>query len=117
MPTFSHWETCAYVARNRFKQAFRRLRRGGTETEFNGNAFTIYYSNPRKAARQFANYFLVREVYAWNVFSPPPHAWRLAKAFPKIASQLEKLDGIVSHLPVFRSIADHNVMVLEKRPA
>lgn len=115
MPSFSLWETCAYAARGQLKQAFRRLRRRGTKTEINGNAFTVYYFNPRTATRQFANHFVVREIYAWNIFTPPPHAWRVATTFPRITAQLQKLDDIVGHLPIFRSIGDHYVMVLEKR--
>jgi len=116
MPSFSLWETYAYAARGQLKQAFRRLRRGGTQTEFNGKAFTVHYFNPQKAAQQFASHFFVREVYAWNVFTPPPHAWRVATTFPRLTAQLEKIDRMICHVPLFRSIGDHYVMVLEKRP-
>lgn len=117
MPSFSLWETCASLARGKFRQAFRRLRRGGTRTGFGENRFTVFYFNPNEAAKQFENNFLVRDIFAWNVFSPPPHSWRIARSFPKITTQLEKLDEVIGHLPFFRSIGDHYVMVLEKRPA
>jgi ubiquinone/menaquinone biosynthesis C-methylase UbiE len=115
MPSFSLWETCAYAVRGQFKQAFRRLRRGGTLTQFNDKEFTVYYFNPHKAAQQFAEHFLVREIYAWNIVTPPPHAWKVATSFPRLSSALEKLDAAIGHLPIFRSIGDHYVMVLEKR--
>lgn len=115
MPSFSLWETCAYALRGQLKKAFRRTQRGGTQTEFNGNRFMVYYFHPRKAAQQFAQHFLVRKLYAWNVFTPPPHAWRVAEAFPGLTAQLEKLDQMLSYLPLFRSIGDHYVMVLQKR--
>ncbi len=115
MPASSLWETCAYAVRGQFKQAFRRFRRGGTRTQFNGNVFTVSYFNPRKAAQQFGKHFVVREVYAWNIFTPPPHAWKVAMSFPRLTAALETLDSAICHLPIFRSIGDHYVMVLEKR--
>jgi SAM-dependent methyltransferase len=115
MPSFCLWETCAYALRGNLKMALRRLKRGGTPTEFSGRPFTVYYFNPRKAEQQFARDFVVRDVYAWNIFTPPPHAWKVARNYPILTSQMEKLDRWLCHLPFFRSIGDHYVMILQKR--
>jgi ubiquinone/menaquinone biosynthesis C-methylase UbiE len=115
MPSFSLWETCAYIARAQFKHAFRRMKAGGAIAEFNGHPFRVHYFTPSNAAQQLEELFVVRDVYAWNVLTPPPHAWRIAEAFPTLTSWLERLDHLICRLPMFRSMGDHYVMVLQKR--
>jgi ubiquinone/menaquinone biosynthesis C-methylase UbiE len=115
MPSFSLWETCAYAVRGQVRMAFRRLRRNGTPAEFSGRLFTVYYFNPRKTERQLAKDFVVRDVYAWNIFTPPPHAWNVARRYPRLTSVLERIDRLLCHLPLFRTIGDHYVMILQKR--
>ncbi len=114
MPSFSLWETVAYACRGRIKEALRRLNPNGTETQFYGNRFTVYYFSPRDVERAFAPAFGVIESYALNVFSPPPHAWKLAARFPALTAALERIDDMICHLPMFRSIGDHSVIVLRK---
>jgi len=115
MPSFSLWETVAYGYRGRFGEAFRRIRSNGTETQFYGNRFKVYYFTPRKVAHTVAAHFTVIETYSLNVFSPPPHAWRIAARFPGLTAISERIDDLLCHVPLLRSIGDHNVLVLRKK--
>jgi SAM-dependent methyltransferase len=115
MPPFSLWETIAYGYRGKFREAFRRLRRSGTETQFNGNQFTVFYYSLRDVAQACAEEFEVIESYSLNVISPPPHAWKVAARYPRLTSFLEKTDSMFCHLPFYRAIGDHNVVVLRKK--
>ncbi|MGA3243569.1 MAG: class I SAM-dependent methyltransferase [Bacteroidota bacterium] len=115
MPSFSLWETIAYGYRGRIKEAFRRMKPDGTETQFYGNPFMVYYFSPREVVRAFDPDFEIIETYSLNVFSPPPHAWKIAARFPILTAISERIDDLISHLPLFRSIGDHNVIVLRKR--
>ena len=115
MPSFSLWETLSFAARRDFKEAFRRLKPAGTETQLNGINFTVYYYSPRQMARAFSAGFEVIETFGLNVFSPPPHAWKAAKRFPALTAGLEAIDDMLYRLPVLRTIGDHCVVVLRKR--
>ncbi len=115
MPSFSLWETVAYAYRGRLKEAFRRVKPDGTETQFYGNCFTVYYFSRREVLRAFAPAFEVIESYSLNVLSPPPHAWKLAARFPGLTAASERIDDLLCRLPIFRSIGDHNVFVLRKQ--
>ncbi len=115
MPSFSLWETVAFACRGKLEEALRRLNPNGTETQFYGNRFTVYYFSHRDVVRAFAPAFEVIESYALNVFSPPPHAWKLAARFPTLTAALERIDDMICHLPMFRSIGDHSVIVLRKK--
>jgi ubiquinone/menaquinone biosynthesis C-methylase UbiE len=115
MPSFSLWETLAYGYRGRIKEAFRRMQPDGIETQFYGNRFVVYYFSPRKITRAFDPDFEIIETYSLNVFSPPPHAWKIAARFPTLTAISERIDDLISHVPLFRSIGDHNVIVLRKR--
>lgn len=115
MPSFSLWETVAYGYRGKMKEAFRRLNPRGTETQFHGNRFKVYYFSPREVSRALAPEFEVIESYALNVFSPPPHAWKIAARFPALTAMSEEIDDLIRHIPLFRSIGDHTVIVLRKK--
>ena len=87
----------------------------GTETQFSGNRFMVYYFSRREIALAFDPDFEIIETYSLNVFSPPPHAWKIATRFPTLTAISERIDDLISHVPLFRSIGDHNVIVLRKR--
>ena len=115
MPSFSLWETLAYAYRGKIKEAFRRMKPEGTETQFYGNRFVVYYFSPNAVARALAPAFEVTETYALNVFSPPPHAWKIAARFPTLTPISERIDSVICHAPFFRGIGDHSVIVLRKK--
>ena len=115
MPPFSLWETFAYAFRGKIREAIRRIRPNGTETQFSGNKFTVYYFSRRRMSEAFSEQFDVVETYALNVLSPPPHAWNIRRRFPHLTAGLEKIDDLTCHLPLFRSIGDHTVIVMRKK--
>ena len=117
MPPFSLWETLAYGYRGEFRDAFRRLSKNGTQTQFNGNQFTVFYYSLRDVKQACAEEFEVIESYSLNVVSPPPHAWNVAAKHPRLTSFLEKSDSVLCHLPFYRAIGDHNVVVLRRKTA
>lgn len=117
MPSFSLWEMAAYAVRGRFKEALRRSMPNGTETQFYGNPFMVYYFTRREVIRALAPAFEIIESYSLNVVSPPPHAWKIASRFPTVTALLERFDDLVCRMPLFRSIGDHTVYVLRKNVA
>ncbi|HTY38968.1 MAG TPA: class I SAM-dependent methyltransferase [Bacteroidota bacterium] len=115
MPPFSLWETLAYAHRWQLRDAFRRLRPGGTETQFSGHRFTVHYFSRSRMRKAFADAFDIVEMYSLNVLSPPPHAWKIKAQYPRLTALLEKIDRALSHLPLFRAVGDHTVYVLRRR--
>ena len=117
MPPFSLWETVAFAARGRFKEAFRRTQALGTETRFNSQAFTVYYHSLGRITQEFADDFRVTQFFGLNIFSPPPHAMKFAARFPNLTSWLETIDDALCRLPILRSMGDHCLLILQKRTA
>ena len=115
MPPFSLWETFAYAHRGKMRKAFRRLKRNGTETQFNGKRFKVFYFSLDQVKRACERDFKVIESYALNVISPPPHAWKVAAKHPLLTATLETIDDVCSHLPLYRSVGDHIVVVMRRK--
>jgi ubiquinone/menaquinone biosynthesis C-methylase UbiE len=117
MPPFSSWETVAFAARGRFKEAFRRTRALGTETHFSSQAFTVYYHSLGRITHEFADNFRVAQSFGLNIFSPPPHATKFAVRFPILSFWLETIDEVLCRLPLLRSMGDHCLLILQKSTA
>jgi len=114
MSRMSLWEIVAGAARLNLSAAFRRL--GGTVPArgFRGNTFAVTYYSPGSFTAFFSRWFSVRHLRGMNIFSPPPHAVRFRTRHPLLSSLLERWEPHVAALPIFRSVGDHFMIVLQR---
>jgi hypothetical protein len=116
MPPFSLWESAAFGAGGRFREALRRIHARGAKTRLNGQTLRVYYHSPGRIAQELADGFATIRVIGLNIFSPPAQAKKFIARFPELTSWLETIDSLVCRLPLLRSMGDHCLLVLRKRP-
>ena len=117
MPSFSLWETTAFLARRRWTEAFRRMKPGGCAARLHGGTVRTFYYSPSRFLRAFAPCFSTVDLIGLNIFTPPPNAVNAHTVLAGAMSKLEKLDGLVARLAPFRAMGDHFAVVLRRKPA
>jgi len=116
MPAFCLVETAAYLVRLRWRDAFRRRIRGGTLADLHGGHVRTFYHSPRAFLSAFTSHFEHVTTRGLAVLLPPPNFARAYARLGRSLSLLERADNAVARLPLLRSIGDHYVMVLRRRP-
>lgn len=116
MPPVCLWEIVVGLLRLNWKFAFRRLGKNSLATGFRGKTFSVTYHPLQKFVAAFRQWFDVQEIRGYNIFSPPPHATQFKNAYPQLSRWLEQIDDVVAHLPLLRSMGDHYLVVLRKKP-
>jgi ubiquinone/menaquinone biosynthesis C-methylase UbiE len=116
MPRICLWETLVGLSHMDWNSAFRRLKKNVTATGFRGKTFSVHYHSPRKFGNAFGSWFAVHDIRGLNILSPPPHAVRFSDRHPRLSSFLETIDSAIAGLPACRSIGDHYLMTLRRRP-
>jgi ubiquinone/menaquinone biosynthesis C-methylase UbiE len=114
MPRFCLWESTAFAARLKFKQAGRRISRRGTAAHLHGGTVQTFYHSPREFRRAFAPMFDHVETVGLCVLVPPPNFERTYLSLGNIMGVLDRTDEFVARLPLFRSIGDHYAVVLRR---
>jgi ubiquinone/menaquinone biosynthesis C-methylase UbiE len=107
------WEILWHGVHGRFGTALRRVR-GNTVAHVGGVSFPVYYPTPARLARDLGAGFRVGRVRGLGVFLPPADVYGVIGARPRMASLLMRLERITSHLPVFRTMADHYWIELQR---
>ena len=111
MPPFCLWETAAFLARFRWKQAFRRLAPGGTIADLHGGHVRTFYFTPGAFRRAFAHDFTHVSTLGLAVFMPPPNFTRLGA----LTGLMGSVDDAVGGFPLIRAIGDHYTIVLRRK--
>lgn len=115
MPSFCLWETLGFLARLRWRDAFRRRSRKGTLANLHGGHVRTHYHSPHAFISAFEPQFEHVMTMGLAVMLPPPN---FARAYARLGgwtALLERVDDVVARLPIFRSIGDHYVMILRRK--
>jgi len=106
------WEIAAFLARGRFKEAFRRTRRSGVPARVGGSLVQTFYYSPADVAAHFAPHFTPVEVLGLNIFTPPPTSVNAYRSLGKAVRFLERVDDALMRTFPFDRLGDHFVIVL-----
>jgi len=117
MPPFSLWESLSYAVRGQWGSVMRRLRSQATATGFDGKTFIVHYYAPTSSVQAFRPWFDVKRITGICALAPTPQSSSFARRHPKLTRGLETLDSLIGGLPLVRSIGDHYMIVLERRPS
>ena len=115
MPSLCLWETCASFARLDWKKAMRRRNPQGTIANLHGGRVHTFYHSPAKFTEAFSPYFRAVKRLALNTFTPPPNFTNAYRLLDRSIRLLEKLDDGVAGFPLFASISDHYLIVLQRK--
>lgn len=105
------WEWAWFLRQGQPGQAFRRLRRGGTQWR----GLTIRYPSLRTVRRAFAPAFTLRRVSAIGALLPPSYAEGWAARHPRLLASLSRWERRLETLPPLPWLADHYLVELERR--
>ncbi len=114
MPPFSLWEFTGFLLRGQFRQAVRRIKKSAPSTGFGSDSFRVYYHSPSEVERAFAPYFSLRSIIGLSVLSPTPQSIRFARSHKRLTRILCRIDRMIESIPLFRSIGDHYVIILQR---
>jgi SAM-dependent methyltransferase len=113
---FCLWEVLWYLGHARPSKAFRRLRPQGTTAHLAEDvSVSVNYPRVRELARLFAPEFRLKRWRGVGISTPPSYLESLALRFPKLFDGLAKLDLPLGFCPIFRAMADHVLLVFERR--
>jgi ubiquinone/menaquinone biosynthesis C-methylase UbiE len=115
MPPFCLWESAAFLARFRWRQAFRRMTKGGVDADLHGGKVHTTYYAPRTFRVFFAEDFDHVRTIGLAIVTPPPNFARTATILGRNLRLLEHLDDLVAGIPPFTSMGDHYTIVLRRK--
>lgn len=109
------WEIAWYLAAARPRKALRRLTSHSIEARLDdASSVIIRYPGTREITRSFAPWFRLRRRKGIGLFVPPTFADALARRHPRIIAAGRRLDRVTAHLPLVRSLADHQLFVFQR---
>ncbi|HEV2352003.1 MAG TPA: class I SAM-dependent methyltransferase [Terriglobia bacterium] len=111
---FCAWETLWYLLHARPGKAFRRFRPVASANLAEGKMFPVYRHSVRSLKSAFAPYFRFKGRKGVGISVPPSYVEPLASRIPRGMAAARMIDRLVSAWPLFRSIADHNLMMFER---
>ncbi len=111
---FCAWETLWYLLHGKPGKAFRRFRSVAPANLGEGKQIPIYRHSPRNLKSAFAPYFHFRGRKGVGISVPPSYMESLATRYPQWMAAARAMDRLISAWPLFRSIADHNLMMFER---
>jgi len=111
---FCAWETFWYLLHGKPSKAFRRFRTVVPANLGDGKMIPVYRHSARSLKEAFAPYFHLRGRKGVGIFVPPSYMDHLASRLPRGMVAATAMDYLISAWPLFRSMADHNLMLFER---
>jgi SAM-dependent methyltransferase len=112
--TFCAWESLWYLLHGKSRKAFRRFRAVSEANLGEVKSVQVYRHSARSLRNAFAPYFRFRERKGVGISVPPSYLEHVAKSFPWGMDVARATDRLISSWPLFRNIADHNLMIFER---
>ncbi len=116
MPPVCLWEL-ALALKGNFTTAFRRLKKGGTDSHLEGIQFKTYYYTPAYVRKAFGKAFEIKTIKGLGVFVPPPYLHTFARKHPQLIELLKKMECLFSSRWPFYSLGDHFLISATKGPS
>ena len=112
LPPVCPWELIQ-ICRGKFKLAFRRFHKGGVFANVEGVKFKTYYFSVSQVMKALGKDFKLLKLKNLAFFTPIPQMEKLPKKLPQLAKALNKIDEIISSIPLFNRIGDHIIVTAE----
>jgi len=108
-------ESLYFLAKGKWKAAFRRLNRNGTMANVAGRWVMTYYYSPRSFATSFASFFRIQHIEALGALVPPPYLAPFCRRHPRVWAVLQRLEQVAPACYPFYAIADHFLIEMVRR--
>jgi ubiquinone/menaquinone biosynthesis C-methylase UbiE len=103
------WEVSHFIRRGQFRTAFRRFRRDGAPSSL---GIRITYPSIRDLAEAFRPAFQLMRWTGIGLCIPPSYISGLSR---KQVTRLARIDRRLADWPVLRALADHRLLLFERR--
>lgn len=111
------WEIAWYLTRGQPQKAFRRVRSENTTQILSGTPVRVFYPTARSLERMFAPEFRLKAMKGVGIFVPPSYLESWAIRFPRLLRLAIKADSRFEGCIGVRELADHILLILERRAA
>ena len=111
---FCAWELAWYAVHGQFAKATRRLG-GDVDGGFGDRTVRVYYRTVPALARAFGPQFRLLRRRGVGVLVPPTYAESWAVRHRRAIAAAARLDIALSSLPLVRAVADHVLLVMERK--
>ena len=114
MGKFCAWETIWYLSRVQPRKAFRRWGGVASASLEPGLPFEVLYPSIARTEEAFAGNFRLRSWRGVGVFVPPSYV-TLANDYPRLFARMAVVDRLLGGWPLVRALADHRLMLFERK--
>lgn len=115
MPRFCLWETQYFLAKFKWKQAFRRLRRDAVMANVSGRQQPTWYYSPRQFKSIFDPCFKMVLRKPVGIALPPSYLDPFFSKRPRLLHTLNSLEKLWGRMPLLAGVSDHFLMVMERK--
>jgi len=115
-PKFCLWESAYFLARFRFRQAFRRNTSQETTIQFGGSTFKTWYYNPAQVTRWAAEHFQVVRKMPIGLTTPPIALESKFFNRKQLVFKLERLGRRFESSSLFSGMADNYLIDFRVSP-
>jgi SAM-dependent methyltransferase len=109
------WEIGYHLKHLRLKVAFRRLTAGRMAVVASGGTLPVWYPSVLRLRREFAPDFTTVSVRGLGVLLPASDMSALVGRFPRLFQAVRAVDRLVSRSRLSALVADHYILVMERR--
>ncbi len=113
MPRICPWEILSAL-KGKFKMAFRRFKKNGTQAHVEGVHFDTWYFNKPDIINAFGKSYVVISIKGIASISPPPDREKWFKKHLKFYRLLTRIDELLMNYYPFNSCADHILITMKK---
>jgi 2-polyprenyl-3-methyl-5-hydroxy-6-metoxy-1,4-benzoquinol methylase len=112
------WETVAYFLRGQLAKGVRRWSHGGrASASLKGSTpFPVYYHSVGEIISAFEPEFQLTRQSGIGILVPPSYLEAQAGRWPRLTELAARMDQVLAPRPIFRSIADHTLLVFRRGP-
>jgi len=110
------WEVAHYARLGRWARIKVRFARQEVPVGMNQRTIWTRYFTPGAFYRDFEADFTLEHVRGLCVFAPPPYLSWVRERHPALHAWLWRIDRRVAGWPVLRSVGDHFLIVMRRRP-
>jgi len=114
MPSFCLWESCYFLMKLNFKNAFRRLSSKPAIADVSGIKVKTFYYSPSTIKNIFKNNFSVAALKPVGFFIPPSYLQPLLNKFSFIQKPLFNLEKLSHSFTFTTYFSDHYLIELKK---
>jgi len=107
MPKICLWESLYFIYKLELAKVFRRFRRTNLDVNLGGENVSTWYFNPGEFVQIFESNFRKIGLKPVGIFLPPSYTEPFFQRHIPVLNSLNRLESIVSAVPILSYLSDH----------